>query len=76
MTTYYPPLSMSELRERTALSMREVAGVLNVSLSTAYRLADEGRLPLIHVGHSKRVSAPALVAILEEADKRSDGPGL
>lgn len=67
--TYFPePLTMTDLRQRTTLTVTEAAAVLGIGRSTAYRMALAGDLPTVRLGRrSWRVSAPALVALLEAA---------
>lgn len=68
-----PRITMDDLRQMTALSVQQVAEVLNVSKSSVYRLVEDGQLPTLPTMRTVRVSAPALVAILERADSRSEG---
>lgn len=69
------PLSMLELRQRTTLTVSEAASVLGIGRSTAYRMASTGDLPTVRLGRrSWRVSAPALVALLEHGLDGGAGP--
>jgi excisionase family DNA binding protein len=64
----HEPLSMIDLRQRTTLTVTEAASVLGIGRSTAYRMAVTGDLPTVRLGRrSWRVSAPALVALLESS---------
>ncbi len=63
------PLTMDALRRRTTITLAETATVLGIGTSTAYRMAQAGELPTVRLGsRSWRVSAPALIALLERAD--------
>lgn len=44
--------------EKLLLKMPEVAEILSVSRSHAYKLVAEGRLPVIHLGRAIRVPKP------------------
>jgi excisionase family DNA binding protein len=78
------PLTMDALRRRTTVTLAETATVLGIGTSTAYRMAQAGELPTVRLGsRSWRVSAPALIALLEQAndpglrlppDMESEGP--
>ena len=52
---HYP--TRKQLDEAHTLSMRAVAHVLGIGLSTAHRYADEGLIPLIRMGNRKLVPA-------------------
>jgi excisionase family DNA binding protein len=54
-----------KMRE-SALSVAEVAGVLNVSKMTVYRHIQSGRLDAAQEGGSYRVTAQSLRRILED----------
>jgi excisionase family DNA binding protein len=53
-------------QQESALSVAEVAGVLNVSKMTVYRHIQSGRLDAAQEGGSYRVSAQSLRRILED----------
>lgn len=56
-----------DFRTRPTLTIGEVADLLTVSKSTAYRWAREGVLPVIHLGSkSVRVRTVDLLALLDE----------
>lgn len=48
--------------ERLVISIPEAAKLLGVSVSTAYRLARENRIPVIRIGASVRVNLRQLEA--------------
>ncbi|HEX2247409.1 MAG TPA: helix-turn-helix domain-containing protein [Arthrobacter sp.] len=50
---------------KTYLSVAQVAGHLNVSKMTIYRLVHTGKLPAVRIGQSYRVSEDAMTRYLE-----------
>lgn len=61
------PHPVRDFRSRPTLTIREVADLLSVSKSTAYRWAREGVLPVIRLGSkSVRVRTVDLLALLDE----------
>jgi excisionase family DNA binding protein len=49
------------------LTVQEVAARLNVSKMTVYRLVHSGEIPAVRLGHSFRVSEPAVEEYLHNA---------
>lgn len=49
----------TQWRERAALKPREAAAVLDVSLTEIYRMASDGRLPIVRVG-SRTIRVPVI----------------
>ncbi len=46
------------------LTAAEVAKILNVSLRTVRRLTQQGKLPIIRIGHVVRIHPEALAALI------------
>lgn len=57
----------------TYLSVAQVAGHLNVSKMTIYRLVHTGKLPAVRIGQSYRVSEEAVANYLENGTVRAGG---
>ena len=55
----------------TYLSVAQVAGHLNVSKMTIYRLVHTGKLPAVRIGQSYRVSEDAMTQYLENGTVRA-----
>jgi excisionase family DNA binding protein len=53
---------------RTLLTALEVQDLLHIDRSTVYRMAEDGRLPAIRVGHSWRFPAERIASILVDRD--------
>lgn len=53
-------------RERGAIKPREAATVLDLSLAEVYRMAADGRLPVVRVGRAIRVPVVELRRMLGE----------
>ncbi len=53
------------------LTIDETSEILGTSRSSAYRMAREGRLPLVRVGRQMRVPRSLLVELIEEEARRS-----
>jgi excisionase family DNA binding protein len=61
-----PPITLDDLRNRTTLSVDETASVLGIGRATAYEMVRRGDLPVLKgMGRRFRISAPALLAIIE-----------
>ncbi|QTG79430.1 helix-turn-helix domain-containing protein [Arthrobacter crystallopoietes] len=56
---------------KTFLSVAQVAGHLNVSKMTIYRLVHTGKLPAVRIGQSYRVSEDAVAKYLEGGTVRA-----
>jgi excisionase family DNA binding protein len=52
------------------LTVREVAGRLNVSTATVYKLANSGKLPHVRVANAIRVEPSDLVAFIQAGGER------
>lgn len=61
---------MYKEREQTLLTPPEVAQILNVSRSYAYKLLYSGRLPCIQIGKSRRVHPDDLKKFIQENRSR------
>ncbi len=68
---------MAELKAKDQTSRRpplmtvhEVAELLKVSLRTVRRLIADGRLPVVRIGHSVRVSREAFEGLLTEQARK------
>lgn len=57
--------AVSDLRERTTLSVEEAGRVLGLGRSGAYDAARRGDIPVLRIGGRLRVPAPALLRMLE-----------
>lgn len=53
-------------RERGAIKPREAAAVLDLCLAEVYRMAKDGRLPVVRVGRAIRVPVVELRRLLGE----------
>ena len=70
---FYPPalavpmdLADSLAKRATALTVSDVASLLNISERQVYKLAAEGRIPCFKIGNSIRFDPGALVAWLQQ----------
>jgi len=59
-------LADSLAKRATALSVSDVASLLNISERQVYKLAAEGRIPCFKIGSSIRFDPGALVAWLRQ----------
>jgi excisionase family DNA binding protein len=59
---------------KTYLSVAQVAGHLNVSKMTIYRLVHTGKLPAVRIGQSYRVSEDAMTRYLENGTVQAGQP--
>lgn len=50
-------LKISDLQERPAISVDELAGVLGIGRASAYAMANRGEIPVVRVG-PKRIVVP------------------
>ncbi len=53
-----------EIGDRIAVSPREAARLLSVSVPTMYELLNSGRVPSVKVGHRRLVSVAGLHALV------------
>jgi excisionase family DNA binding protein len=70
---FYPPalavpmdLADSLAKRATALTVSDVASLLNISERQVYKLAADGRIPCFKIGNSIRFDPGALVAWLRQ----------
>jgi len=54
------------------LSLEEAGRLLGISRATAYRLAKNGEIPYVAVGHKRRVPKLALLRLLEGAVQKGE----
>ena len=71
-------ITLSELRERTTLTVEEAAEVLSLGRTAAYAAARNGQLPTIRVGRRVVVSALVVLRMLgaETETARDDSTSL
>lgn len=57
-------ITLTDLEEKTTLTVEEAGAVLGLSRSAAYAAARRGDLPTIRLGRRYLVSAPVLLRLL------------
>ena len=57
-------ITLSELEDRTTITVEEAAQVLGVSRGSAYEAVRRGQIPSLHLGHRVLVPVPQLLALL------------
>lgn len=57
-----------------ALTAKEVAEILRISVKTAYKLINENAIPSIKVGREKRIAKTHLIEYLQNKDKTTSNP--
>lgn len=57
------------------LSIEETSRLLGISRATAYRLAKNGEIPYVTVGHRRRVPKLALLRLMESAVRKEGSEG-
>jgi excisionase family DNA binding protein len=68
------PLTLDELRQRTTITVAELAGVFGCGLNQAYAAVRDGTIPSVRCGSSIRIPVPGLLRVLgDQAPDPSDG---
>ena len=62
----HPVLTLSEARERGAVTVEQAAALLNIGRTSAYEAARSGALPTIRIGRRIVVPVPALLRMLTD----------
>ena len=57
-----------------ALTAKEVAEILRISIKTTYKLINEKAIPSIKVGREKRIAKTHLIEYLQNKDKTTTNP--
>lgn len=57
-----------------ALTAKEVAEILRISVKTTYKLINEKAIPSIKVGREKRIAKTHLIEYLQNKDKTTSNP--
>lgn len=69
----HPVLTISEARERGAVTVEQAAALLGIGRTTAYDAARTGELPALRLGRRIVVPVPALLRMLAvDDDQRAD----
>jgi len=66
----HPVLTISEARERGAVTVEQAAALLGIGRTTAYDAARTGELPTVKLGRRIIVPIPALMRLLTADDDR------
>lgn len=61
-------MKLSELRERTTVSVEEAGEIIGLSRSSAYEAARRGDIPILRLGRRIFVPVPRLLALLGAAE--------
>jgi excisionase family DNA binding protein len=68
-------ITLDDIRQRPTISVPEAGELLGIGKNAAYRAADQGQIPVLHLGRTLRVPVPKLLELLGDSASAEPATG-